>query len=262
MTTFPFEAGASVYSRLFPKGNPYTDVLLAGAEISVGQRVLDVATGTGSAAVAAAELVRRSGTILGGDICLPMLRQAKSRVQGLPVRLVAMDGQVLACRGCMFDAVLCQSSLMFFPDPARALAEFWRVLRPGGRVAVNVSTTPERSPYGRVIGIIQRLFLTRSDAPSQFFATADTHPLRGWLATAGFRDIRVTAETRDMLFDSFDEYWDPIEAGGGFCGQAYLMLPEEARGIVREEVLQGLLPLEPDGQLRIEVEDLVGIARR
>jgi ubiquinone/menaquinone biosynthesis C-methylase UbiE len=102
--------------------------------------VLDVATGAGLSAVEAAALIGSSGLLVGTDISLPMLERAKRNVHGLSVRLVAMDGQALACRDASFDAVICLLGLMFFPDATRGLAESRRVLRPGGRMAVCVST--------------------------------------------------------------------------------------------------------------------------
>jgi SAM-dependent methyltransferase len=89
------------------------------------------ATGPGLSAVEAAALVGPSGLVLGTDISWPMLERAKRNADGLPVQLVAMDGQALACRDTSFDAVICLLGLMFFADAAAGLAEFRRVLRPG-----------------------------------------------------------------------------------------------------------------------------------
>ena len=73
-----------------------------------GERVLDVATGTGAAALMAADRVGPRGLVLGVDISLPMLRIAQPKVAGNPISWMAMDGQVLALRGGSFDAVTCR----------------------------------------------------------------------------------------------------------------------------------------------------------
>ena len=127
MATLSYGAGASAYARIPGRWSRlYIPALLAAAEITAGQSVLDVATGTGEAAVLAASLVGPSGRVLAVDISLPMLRVAEPKVRGRPVTLSTMDAQALACRDHSFDAVICQLGLMFFPAVVRALKEFRR----------------------------------------------------------------------------------------------------------------------------------------
>jgi ubiquinone/menaquinone biosynthesis C-methylase UbiE len=142
MTKLSFDSGASAWDRFSVWASAVNvQALLAAAEITAGQRVLDVATGAGPFALEAAALIGPSGLVLGTDISLPMLARAKRHAERLPVSLVAMDGQALACRDASFDAVICLLGLMFFANVARGLAEFRRVLRPAVRVAVCVTTT-------------------------------------------------------------------------------------------------------------------------
>src|SRR5262249_60707548 len=75
-----------------------------------------------------------------------MLTAARARLDDGSFQPVAMDGQALAFSDRSFDAVVCQLGLQFFPDPARGLAEFRRVLQTGGRTAVCVGSTPGRAP--------------------------------------------------------------------------------------------------------------------
>jgi ubiquinone/menaquinone biosynthesis C-methylase UbiE len=93
----------------------YIPALFAAAHIEEGQRVLDVAIGTGPSAVKAATVVGQSGLVLATDISLSMLQKAKSNVRHLPVSLVAMDAQALACGDSTFDAVICHLGLVFSP---------------------------------------------------------------------------------------------------------------------------------------------------
>ncbi|MCI0370375.1 MAG: methyltransferase domain-containing protein [candidate division NC10 bacterium] len=262
MATISFDAGASAYDRIAGRWSRlYIPTLLAGASIAAGQRVLDVATGTGEAAVLAASLVGPSGRVLAVDISLPMLHLAHAKAAGRPIALAAMDGQVLACRDRSFDAVICQLGLMFFPDLSRGLVEFRRVLRPRGRVAVCVWSTPERVPmFGILSEALSRHLPAQRELLHLSFSLADPRRLERVLAGAGFHDVRVSGETRKIVFESFKEYWEPVEAGGGRSGQVYRGLSEGTRQAVREEVGQRLSQFESDGRLVMEAEALFGLA--
>jgi hypothetical protein len=105
--------------------------------------------------------------------------------------------------------------LQFFPDPARSLSEFRRVLRVGGRAAVCVVSTPDRAPmWGVLADALGRRLPDQREALHLSFALADAERLGRLLATH-FRDVRVTRETRAGSFASFADYWEPIEAGTG-----------------------------------------------
>src|SRR5260370_26940640 len=94
----------------------------------------------------AADAAGPASRVVGADISLPMLRGALAKLGARPVRLAAMDGQALACRDATFDAVISQLGLMFFPDPLAGLSECRRVLRPGGRLAAALVSTPDPRP--------------------------------------------------------------------------------------------------------------------
>src|SRR5262249_39428325 len=111
--------------------------------------------------------------------------------------------KTLPFRDATFDAVLCQLGLQFFPDPARSLSEFRRVLRVGGRAAVCVVSTPDRAPmWGVLADALGRRLLDQRVALHLSFALADAERLGRLLATH-FRDVRVTRETRAGSFASF-----------------------------------------------------------
>jgi ubiquinone/menaquinone biosynthesis C-methylase UbiE len=262
--TVTFGPGASAYDRHVGRWSRlYVPALLTAAGVAPGQRILDVATGTGEAALAAAPCVAPSGRVLGADIALPMLAVAKAKVAATPVRLVAMDGQALACRDQSFHAVLCQLGLMQFPDAARGLREFRRVLRPAGRVGVCVWSTEDRVPmYGLLKAALTRQDPAQQDVLRLQFSLADPDRLHGLLAGAGFRDVSVTRETREIAYESFEDYWEPIEAGGGRSGQVYRGLPEAARQAVREEVRERLSQFASGGRLVMEAEALIASGTR
>lgn len=251
--TSAYEQYIGRWSRLF------VPALLAAAKVVDGDRVLDVATGSGEAAALAVE---RSRSVIGTDISEAMLRSARVRLQGTSFRPVVMDGQALALRDGSFDAVVCQLGLQFFPDPARGVKDFRRVLRPGRWAAICVISTPERAPmWGVLAETLSRHLPDQREALHLSFALADTTRLEHLFRAADFRDVRVEREIRQGMVESFDDYWRPIEAGTGQIPQAYLSLPERSRRAVREEVRARLSEFESDGRLAMSAEMLIAAGR-
>ena len=235
--------------------------LLRAARLEPGQRVLDVATGTGIAAEAAIAVVGGGGHVTATDNSQAMVDRARQRLAGSPnASVVVDDGQSLSFADGSFDAVVCSFGLMFFPDPARGLSEFHRVLRPGGRAAVSVLTTPERSYNGRINVVIARRVPSLAEATARTFSIGDESRLRLLFDRAGFRDVETTTEAHAFVFPSFDAYFEPFERGGGSSGQAYVALPEAERRAVREEVRRNVG--DTGGSVGIDVEFRFASGRR
>ncbi len=244
------------WSRLF------VPTVLAAAEVAAAHRILDVATGPGEAAAMALSQVGPSGLVVGADISLAMLDAANTRFAGQRFWPVVTDGQALPFADGAFDSVICQLGLMFFSDPARGLEEFRRVLRPRCRAAVCVISARERAPmWGVLAETLSRYLPDQREVLHLSFALADAGRLERLMATAGFREISVTRETRESSFESFDDYWAPIEEAAGSLPQAYCALPDSSRQAVREEVHARLTPFESNGRLVMSVEMLIGAGR-
>jgi ubiquinone/menaquinone biosynthesis C-methylase UbiE len=251
-----YEGYIGRWSRLF------VPAVLAAAEVANGCRVLDVATGPGEAALGAMSVVKWPGLVIGTDISPAMLEAARARLSNTSFRPVATDGQALAFRDGSFDAVVCQLGLQFFPDPARGLSEFRRVLRTGRCTAVCVISTPDRAPmWGVLADTLSRHLPDQREALHLSFALADVARLEHLLRMAGFRDVRVKREMHQGIMESFNDYWAPIQAGTGQMPQAYLALPESSRRAVREEVQARLAEFESGGRLVMSVEMLIGAGR-
>src|SRR6516164_4249542 len=199
------EVSAAAYERYIGRwSRMFVPSLLTAAEVSAGDRVLDVATGTGEAAIAAISLVGDAGVVVGADISAAMLGAARARLPR-SYRAIVTDGQSLAFQDASFDAVICQLGLMFFPDPARGLAEFRRVLRRGGCASVCVISTAEKAPiWGVLAETLSRHLPARREALHLSFSLADSKRLEQMFDAAGFREVRVTRETHDGVVESFD----------------------------------------------------------
>ena len=134
------------------------------------------------------------------------------------------------------------------------------MLRPGGRVAVSVNTTPERSYNGRINVIIARRAPLLAEATARTFSLGAAARLRSLFEGAGFRDVETSTEAHRFVLPSFEAYFEPFERGGGSSGQAYLMLPEVERRAVREEVRHDVG--DTGGPIVIEVEVRLASGRR
>src|SRR3954451_3849071 len=114
------------YDRYFGHvSREFIPPLLRAARLRPGQRVLDVATGTGLVAEAASAIICPSGSVVAVDIGPAMVKHARERLRHVPnISFDVEDGQSLTLPAHAFDAVICGLALMFFPDPVRGLREF------------------------------------------------------------------------------------------------------------------------------------------
>jgi ubiquinone/menaquinone biosynthesis C-methylase UbiE len=259
--SFRAEAAAEYDRALSHMSGHFLPFLLRSARLAPGQRVLDVATGTGIAAEAALGIVGSAGSVLATDMSPEMLEKARQRLDRWPNAAVAIeDGQALSLADESFDAVLCSLSIMFFPDPARALAEFCRVARAGRRAAVSVWTAAERAYSGRINVIMAKHAPKLAEATAHASALGDAAKLVRLFTEAGFRDVETWIEKHTFMLPSFDAYYAPFERGGGGTGQALISLPEPIRHAIREEMRQSLG--DDGGPVNIEVELRIGSGRK
>ena len=244
------------WSRLF------VPLVMAAAEVRPSDRVLDVSTGTGEAALAMMPVIGAAGRLIGADIAPAMLAAARGRLTAPAFLPVAADGQALPFADGTFDAVVCQLGLQFFPDPGLGLKEFRRVLRAERRAGICVISTPDRAPmWGVLADVLGRVLPEQRPIVHLSFSLADPARLEDLLIDAGFREVRIERQSREGGFDSFDEYWAPIEAGIGSIPQIYLTLPNAERRAVRQEVRTRLAGFESDGRLLMGVEMLIASGR-
>lgn len=195
-----------------------TGALVAAARIAHGQRVLDLATGTGEPALTIARVVGNSGRVVGTDVSEGMIHVARENAQnaGLEnITFAACDAERLPFEDASFDAVTSRMGVMFFIDVARVLAEVHRVLRPGGRAAFAAwGPWSETTMFSACLEPFARRATPPDPPPGaphpQRFATPGT--LSQALRAAGFKD--VAEETR-----VFSTPWagPPEEQWSAFC---------------------------------------------
>jgi hypothetical protein len=143
--------------------------------------------------------------------------------------------------------------------PGAAFKSFGECCGKHGRLAVQVWSWPDRvSFFGVLADALSQYLPDQRDVLYSPAALADPDRLEQLLAIAGFRDVSVVKETRDIAFEFFDEYWSGIEAGGGRLGQCYVELRDAERRAVRDEVSGRVAQFESNGRLVLKAEALIG----
>jgi ubiquinone/menaquinone biosynthesis C-methylase UbiE len=153
------DSAARIYDQFFLPAlfEEWPEKILAAAGVEAGEKVLDVACGTGVLALAAADKVGPDGAVVGLDVNEGMLAVAREKSSGIEWQHGRAED--LPFPDDSFDRVVSQFGLMFFDDRHAAIQEMSRVLRPGGRLVVAVWDTLENTPgYMAVTRMLQRLF--------------------------------------------------------------------------------------------------------
>lgn len=233
---------ADVYDEFFVPAlfQRWAEPVADAARIESGQRVLDVACGTGTLTRELAARVPPDGSVTGLDINDGMLAVARRNSPFITWR--QGEAEALPFDDGRFDAVTCQFGLMFFRDRGQAVREMSRVLRPGGSLAVAVWDRLENVPgYAAASALLHRLFggdvAEGLRAP---YALGDTGVLMELFDDSGFSDL--TIETRDGVveFPSIAD-WMYTDIKGWTLANAldddqYALLLKEADTVLEEFV--------------------------
>jgi ubiquinone/menaquinone biosynthesis C-methylase UbiE len=213
---------------------PLARRLLEGAEVGLGDHLLDVGTGTGVVAFPAAARVAPEGTVLGIDISEEMLATARGRAARMlepgNVTFRIMDAQALALPDASFDVAVSLFAIRHLPDPLAALREMHRVVRPGGRLAVAVGSGPPLVSDAAVRRALQRVGeawrrwrgrelvapgfleeLMRRRVPADAEPRAHHHGsvnVARLVRRAGFEKVRTFWEGRETVLTRTEEFWD------------------------------------------------------
>ncbi|MDX6688966.1 MAG: hypothetical protein QOG15_423 [Solirubrobacteraceae bacterium] len=195
-------------------GRPVSAWLVDAIEPQPGHRVLELAAGPGDTGFLAAELIQPGGTLICTDGSPAMVDQARARAAELQITNVefrAMDAEWIDLPTADVDGVLARWGYMLLADPAAALRETRRVLRPGGRVALAAWDDPVHNPW-IAVPIRELAAMGASEPPDPDepgpFAFSDPARIEELLGEAGFTEIQV--EPIDIVFryPDLDEWWD------------------------------------------------------
>ncbi len=252
-----WEASAPGWARwsdhLNRMARPVTDWLIDRLDPQPGETIVELACGTGDVGYEAARRLGPSGRLITTDFSSTMVAHARSRAEQLGVANVecrVMDAERMDLDDGSVDGVACRYGYMLMADPAAALRETRRVLRPGGRAVFAVWGPPEQNPWAGVLG---RLLVERGVVPPPepgqpgICALGDAERLRDLVAGAGFEEVVV--EEMPIVLDYGDAaaHWDFLVSAAGAVVGILAALPEDERESIRRELEARLEPFATDG---------------
>ncbi len=255
-TAFTAESVPDAYERYAAPAlfEPWAELLLDELELSPGVRVLDVASGTGVAARAAARRAGASGSVVASDVSAPMLaRSAAIAVAGgaAEITFAEASADALPFGDDAFDVVLCQQGLQFFPEQAKAVADMRRVLRGDGVLGIAVwAHGHPLVPFGV---FCEELAAVGAEPPFQRAFDVDTYTMsadsvRALLVGSGFGSVDVRVAELEVCW--------PDAAAAAACVHAtpytasLAALSAKQRASYEAAVLARFAPAEPGGAVR------------
>jgi SAM-dependent methyltransferase len=261
------ESSAEAYERyLVPLFfAPGAEHLVELATPGPGERVLDVACGTGIVARCAAPRVGADGTVVGLDLNEGMLKVARkiSSEVRLPIEWRQGDAIEMPFPDAAFDIVYCQQGLQFFPDQPAALHEMYRVLVPNGRLALSVLRSIEHNPgYVALAEALERHVGVDAGAMMRSpFIPLSTDGLRDLVAGAGFRDVRILIGVGTVRYPSAEEFLRREGASSPLAGPVGALRDDVREALVRD-LREALRTYVDDAGIVFPAETYLAVAHR
>jgi SAM-dependent methyltransferase len=240
---------------------PVGAAMIERLDIADDQQHLDIAAGTGEPGLTVATLAPRGHVVL-TDLAAEMLdiAQRRANAQGITnieTRVCSADD--LPFGDATFDSVSVRFGYMFFPDLAKATAEFVRVLEPGGRLCSSVWVKPEENQWTRIamqaIATEAEVAPPDPDGPNMFRCAAPGY-VSALYESAGLRDVAEWDVDVELVTRSPAQYWQMISEHVSLAVAALQHVDEPARERIRADAIARVSAFEKDGEVRVP-----GVAR-
>ena len=252
------------YERFFVPaiGAPLATDLIRLAALRPGERVLDVACGTGVVARLASQQVGATGNVAGLDVNPGMLAVARSATPpGMPIEWHEASAEAMPLPDASFDVALCQMGLQFMPDRHAALREMRRVLVRGGRLILNVP-----GPTPRLFTILGEALERHIGAEAagfvhHVFSLHDTAEIQNLVSGTGFHDVSVQSDTKPLRLPAPEEFvWQYVHSTP--LAGAVAQLDDDHRGLLERDVVAKWQEFVKDRALVLQVRMVVATARK
>ena len=238
---YGWDRAASTYEQSWHKQlEPAQNCLMHMAALTAGERVLDLACGTGLVTFRAADAVGPGGHVTGTDISEGMIEQCEiaARQRGLThVDFSRMAAEELEFPESTFDVVLCGLGMMYVTDFAGSIREMFRVTRPGGRAVSAVWGKRDRCGWAEIFPIVEKR--VASEVCPMFFQLGTGDVQKMLFEAAGFSAVESTRITTTLAYASGQDACLAAFAGGPVA-MAYSRFDDATRDSAYSEYLASI----------------------
>jgi ubiquinone/menaquinone biosynthesis C-methylase UbiE len=253
-------------AQLEDNAAPIREWMVARLAAKPGDTVLELSAGAGDTGFDVAAKLGNDGSLISSDFAAEMVEVARRRGDELGLENVdyrVIDAENIDLDDNSVDGVLCRWGYMLMADPAAALAETRRVLRPGGRLVLSVWGTPEQNPWGSVVGrfLVQNGHMPAPEpgAPG-VFSMANEARTRGMLEDAGFQNVETAEIGVRFVFQDLGDYLSWAVNTAGALAIVLRGLSEEERAGLEAEVEAAFAPYAADGGYQVPGRTLNAVA--
>ncbi|HEV8283203.1 MAG TPA: methyltransferase domain-containing protein [Chitinophagaceae bacterium] len=238
---------------------PAQDKLLEMASLHRGEKLIDIACGTGLVSFPAAEKLGPDGFVLATDISDGMIKSGADLAKEKNyqnIKFERMDAEELKVSDEEYDVALCALGLMYFPDPVKALKEMYRVIKPDGRAVGAVWGQRDHCGWSAVFEIVDKR--VHSEVCPLFFNLGNSDMLKRNFEAAGFSNVHFERLNADLIYHSDDEACGAAFAGGPVA-LAYNKFSEQVKKEAHAEYLDSIKPFRRDNGYVIPGEFVIAI---
>lgn len=260
---YGWDRASDYYERYWAKQlQPAQDLMLEMAQLQSGEKVVDIACGTGLVTFRAARQVAPDGHVVGTDISEEMVQTARQIAQRENLNhssFERMDAEALDFTEDTFDAALDGLGLMYVPDPVNAVSEMKRVLRPEGRAVAAVWGERKNCGWAEIFPIVDSR--VKSEVCPLFFQLGGRDMLARTFSQAGFASVSSERISTILYYDSPEDACGAAFAGGPVA-LAYSRFDDKTRDEAHRDYLDSIEPFRNGNGYEIPGEFVVAIGRK